>query len=613
MIVVYLHVDAALGQQLHFTQAVYRATVNETFGLDYPRPSPGFLSILCTDSNTSNKSSITYNTDISSNPGPFMVNSSTGSVYSTADLDYENETSYEFTVMCSNLVNSSALATVEISVLPVNEFSPVVRIIGNTTTVKFENGPSAGDILISPTPGAGELYLEFSDKDGGTDGMVRFDMSVSVTPSELQSPFAINSTTGEVVYKTNPNADFPGTNHSHAVINLEIRVCDLSTNPRCYTSNSITVFLLLTDDNLPNFSQHNYTVSVYEEDASIVGTTLIQATCTDGDTGPGELRGVEIVNPSVQLSSLFVVSDPMTGTIILNHSLDYEKNRSIHFTLRCSDTANNTDFANVTVNVKPRNDNRPIFTHRRYHFNISCNSGWTSQQSVGTVEAIDIDVGTGNKLTYSIVGNAFFDIDLYGRIFLQPSIQRAYGLFAFTVDVSDGESFDSVPVMISFMCDSELNRSLIFIPPGQQAHVVVLNVDTAVNTPILKLTCVATPSSLQLAISYSIISGNTEAALSIDSATGVLSVAKSLRTTNNESRNNHLLEVQCSANFETALISNTTTVSVQVVTPTPTSSIDSQIILISALGVVIALFFVFCLTLIIIATVYCCTKKKKKR
>ena len=595
-----LFADVVLGQ-LVFNQPVYTAALKET--------KPVFqnvLSLHCIESNSSsNSSNITYNITASSSV-PFMVNSSTGMVYLSAGLDYENQTSYTFTVACSHPVGPSASSTVEITVLPVNEFDPIAQLIGMslnissdaTILVVHENDRSAGDIFISSTPGAGEVLLEASDNDAGLDGTLRFNLSVSGLPNGLESPFVINSTTGEVSFKQTLNGDVPGRNDTYIFFKVEIIACDLGEPNRCYTSNTVNVFLFLTDDNLPEFVQQSFTVSIPEDDTSTVGMAVVQATCIDDDSGPGELDSISIVNPSAQLEGLLSIPDPRTGNVVLKHVLDYEQNETINFMLRCQDTANNTDYANVTITVEPRNDNKPTFDNSEYRFNVSCET-WNSQQPIGTVEATDEDTDIGNNLTYSIQNSDFFTIDSNGRIFLLPSIQNANGLFALTVSVSDGQFSNSVSVLLFLLCGP---TSLYFVLPSQVLS--RLDEHTPISTPIRKVTCNSAYSSSQFPVSYSFVSGNTEKTFSINSTSGVIVLARSLPAPTSKT---FALVVQCSAGGSGSV--DTTTVVVLV----EDTLFDYQLPLICALGAVLVAFLVLgCIFVIVIAARKMSSNKKMR-
>ena len=138
---------------------------------------------------------------------------------------------------------------------------------------------------------------------------------------------------------------------------MSIEACVPSN--QCYTSNSIVIYFLAADDNLPMFAEHDFAVNITEDDPNTVGMVVANASCTDGDfgTSTGALDRIEFLNPSSQVTRHFIIADPKKGIIFLNHTIDYEEIQSIGFMVRCLDNVGNTDTATVAVNVLPRNDN----------------------------------------------------------------------------------------------------------------------------------------------------------------------------------------------------------------------------------------------------------------
>ena len=113
-----------------FTQQNYLFSVHETVLPNFPRPAPGFETVSCTDPDSDN-TQITFTIVAGEDPGPFVLNGTTGSLSVTTDLDYENRTSYLFSVMCydNSVANHSGRARVDIAVLSVDEFD--TEIVNN--------------------------------------------------------------------------------------------------------------------------------------------------------------------------------------------------------------------------------------------------------------------------------------------------------------------------------------------------------------------------------------------------------------------------------------------------------------------------------------------------
>ena len=119
---------------------------------------------------------------------PFRIDSSTGEIFTTEELDFETKHQYSFPVYASNPdSNMQASATVEVNVIDVNEFQPV-----------FETKP-AGPVFIEQglSRGAIVAVVSATDRDGGREGVVTYSFG-NEAPKDY---FAINSTTGEITFK----------------------------------------------------------------------------------------------------------------------------------------------------------------------------------------------------------------------------------------------------------------------------------------------------------------------------------------------------------------------------------------------------------------------------
>ena len=119
---------------------------------------------------------------------PFRIDSSTGEIFTTEELDFETKHQYSFPVYASNPdSNMQASATVEVNVIDVNEFQPV-----------FETKP-AGPVFIEQglSRGAIVAVVSATDRDGGHEGVVTYSFGNNA-PKDY---FAINSTTGVITFK----------------------------------------------------------------------------------------------------------------------------------------------------------------------------------------------------------------------------------------------------------------------------------------------------------------------------------------------------------------------------------------------------------------------------
>ena len=208
----------------------------------------------------------------------------------------------------------------------------------------------------------------------------------------------------------------------------------------------VNIIVSSADDNSPQFSSDTYEVS-YPESIP-VGTPIITAVCTDNDRGAGEFAGIEIYQPT---SELWQLPNTTNGTVVLSKTLDYESAQMHEFTLRCYDTVGRADFATVTVNVLPVNDNKPQFSQSEYVFVMSRTISPLDGSEVGRVQAVDLDLGNGRTITYSMEENDNFAIDANeGIILLEDYILSTEGnYFNMTVSAFDGDFSDTAQVIIT--------------------------------------------------------------------------------------------------------------------------------------------------------------------
>ena len=302
---------------------------------------------------------------VDNDPGPFLLNATTGRLSVTADLDYETMTSYSFAVACVNISDPdiTGMGMVQIDILPVNEFEPVI-MRGSFRTIRlFENTP-VGTTIVSTEPGSMRQY-SVTDRDDGPDGNITFTLSqVSQDNTENARFFDLDFFTGALVLRQRLDVD--NVPNAFDLISLQIVACDVYPPEEDCPNLQVNMIVFSSNDNSPRFSSDTYEVS-YPESIP-VGTPIITAVCTDNDRGAGEFAGIEIYQPT---SELWRLPNATNGTVVLSKTLDYETAQMHEFTLRCYDTGERVDFATVTVNVLPVNDNKPQFSQSEYVFVMS--------------------------------------------------------------------------------------------------------------------------------------------------------------------------------------------------------------------------------------------------
>ena len=426
---------------------------------------------------------VTYNI-VDSDPGPFHLSATTGRLSVTADLDYETMTSYSFAVACVNISdpNIRGMGMVRIDIRPVNEFKPVIIPSSFGTIRLFENDP-VGTTIISTEPGGIQQYT-VTDRDDGPDGNITFTLS-QASPDNTENArfFDLNFFNGALVLRQRLDVD--NVPNAFDQVGLRIVACDEYPPDEDCPNLLVNMTVFSANDNSPQFSSDTYEVS-YPESIP-VGTAIITAVCTDSDKGAGEFAGIEIYQPT---SELWRLPNTTSGTVLLNMRLDYETAQMHEFTLRCYDTGRRVDFATVTVNVLPVNDNKPRFSQPEYVFAVSRITSPLDGFEIGRVQAVDHDLGNGRTITYSMEENDNFAIDANeGTILLEDYILSTEGsYFNMTVSAFDGNFSDTAQVIIRVSGPLSLIDGVVICLGGLILILVVLGTCTCV-CYVCKYTC----------------------------------------------------------------------------------------------------------------------------
>ena len=378
-----------------FTQPVYQTSANETFDPTHPRPSAGFITIACIDPDTGAPlTNILYNISTTSGMVPFTVDSASGALSVTEDLDFETgNTFYSFTVTCTldSLPDVSNTATVEITISPVNEFRPEILGSSSITRVVLET-QMVGTVLAS-TIGGSLIEYTFDDADAGiADSSVTF---IFAEEDQDTSFFSLDLVTGNLTLVR--GFDFDNQTEDVFIVSIQITLCDIF--PAIDTCPNLDIRLVVASVNEfdPEFLQDVYEASIPESLA--VNSEVVVAECFDGDRGTGALARIEIINADQSVMDTFTI-DSSTGNITLQQEVDFETTRSYEFTVQCSDAGFN-DTAVVNITIEDVNDNSP---EPQPINNIMLNDQTQNGTAVTTVVCTDRDT-VDSVITYTLDNN----------------------------------------------------------------------------------------------------------------------------------------------------------------------------------------------------------------
>ncbi|XP_015586979.1 fat-like cadherin-related tumor suppressor homolog isoform X2 [Cephus cinctus] len=305
--------------------------------------------------------------------------------------------------------------------------------------------------------------------------------------------------------------------------NLTLRAVDRGV-PQRFSYKSVPVHLADLNDNAPVFNREIYEVKVPE--TAPVNTAVIRLKVTDADEGKNALVFLEIVGGN-EGGEFYVNAD--TGMLYTAVPLDAEKKAFYTLTVSAVDQGNTgtrkQSSAKVKINVVDTNDNDPIFEKSEMLVWIDENEpGGTS---VVKVTAKDKDSGENAYITYSIdnIKKVPFDIDHFSGIVRTKQVldyetmKREYLLHVRASDwglpyrrqtemqlrIRLRDVNDNRPQFEKIDCSGHVPR---YLPIGSEI-----------------ITVSAIDFDAGNIISYRLVSGNEDGCFSLDSTSGVLSVA----------------------------------------------------------------------------------------
>lgn len=369
--------------------------------------------LVCNDSDAGNNAQVNFqlNSIVEVNTNgtetlvastPFALDSTTGALTVSSNLDYETNWLYRLSIVCRDN-GTPSLATfsmVSILLLAENEYTP-----------SFSQPDYSVYVSENTTIGTSVLVVSATDDDDGAQG----DIIFSIQTSNSQ-PFSINPQLGvisltaqldclqNVAYVLTIVARDGGGPPMQSQVNVAVNIIG------CHLGSLVP--------------QRSVYVGSVEEN-SPAGTAILAVTCDSIRTSlPSSY------SPSYRISrddsNLFRV-DENSGQLSISSPPDLEAGASHFIDLQCFDENNPEVTSNFSayVSVTPVNENDPEFSEDPYMFSVEEDRPLGSV--VFTVEASDLDSGRDGEVMYSISGDdsRYFFIDPHtGEVYLTETLDR---------------------------------------------------------------------------------------------------------------------------------------------------------------------------------------------
>ncbi|XP_058164928.1 cadherin EGF LAG seven-pass G-type receptor 1 isoform X2 [Dasypus novemcinctus] len=369
---VFINVTDANTHRPVFQSSHYTVSVSED------RPvGTSVATIGATDEDTGENARITY---VLEDPVPqFRIHPDTGTVYTTAELDYEDQAAYTLAITArdNGIPRKSDTTSLEILVLDANDNAP-----------RFLREFYQGSVFEDAPPSTSVLQLSATDRDSGPNGRLLYTFQGG---DDGDGDFYIEPTSG--VIRTQRRLD----RENVAVYNLRALAVDRGSPAPLSASVEVQVAVLDINDNPPVFERDELELLV--EENSPVGSVVARIRAHDPDEGPNAQIMYQIVEGNVP--EVFQL-DLLSGDLRALAELDFEVRREYVLVVQAT-SAPLVSRATVHLRLLDQNDNPPVLPDFQILFNnyVTNKSNSFPGGVIGRVPAHDPDFS--DSLRYSFL------------------------------------------------------------------------------------------------------------------------------------------------------------------------------------------------------------------
>uniref|UniRef100_UPI0037E6FA78 protocadherin-20 n=1 Tax=Semicossyphus pulcher TaxID=241346 RepID=UPI0037E6FA78 len=443
----------------------------------------------------------------------FSLDSLTGSIRLTQDLQSDNSEELLLKVLASSRHCPPADTQVTVSVLPKANQELTIKIgfiaeHQNQTLVLQENQP--------PTVLA-VLELEGDSSFKGS--------SLAI---ESEVPFTLNLQNGKYLLSTSKPLDYEMKSEHHFPVVVHGR----SSKGSVIIPSRRVIRVLVADvnDNAPQFLQSQYQLEMEENNQP--GMSLLQVSATDADSG---YNGRVTYRLDEHTPTIFNI-DSVTGQLSVSASLDREQQGEYKLTVFARDSGSPPleSAATVSIRVLDQNDNAPVFLTPHFIFFIPENVPPFAQ--VGGVGVTDPDEGeNGNTELHVVNSSGPFVVDntqetLRTTTNLDRETQDRYELYLLASDHGHPVTLTSTARVTIFVEDINDNQPKVILPSSNFSCRTV-SPATIAGTMITKIYAIDEDSGLNSEITYTVAApelAQNRSPFQVDPRSGNITVSQQL-------------------------------------------------------------------------------------
>ncbi|XP_035677124.1 protocadherin Fat 4-like [Branchiostoma floridae] len=477
-----------------FTQSFWSVSIleNSTYG-------DIVATVAATDDDSYADGTVVFSITNGNGEAKFQMETTTGVIKLTANLDRENTDFYNLTVQATDMATSplSNSSYVEVTVIDSNDNYPTFSPTVYSATVPEDQAISSTVVTVAVT-----------DADIGTNA----DIAYSITAGNLEGKFGIQSN-GAVTLADTLNYE------NTTQYTLTITATD-DGYPPLSSEATVSITVGAVNEFAPVFDQDPYTASVNEN--ATIGTVVTAVNATDDDDGT---QGLVLYSIVAGNSERKWVIDEESGNISVATTLDRETTDNYELTVRAYDSYGVSPFnyteVNVTITVLDINDNEPVFDPQTY--SISILEGALVGTTVVKVTSTDLDMNANAVHDYVIsAGNTGDAFELSNdEILLKNKLNHeTVGLYTLTIQATDqGDPVltGEATVTVTVLAENE------FQPVFQEdSSTVVVSEDAVLGTLIYNANATDNDTGTYGNLEFYITAGNGDngATFLCDSSTG---------------------------------------------------------------------------------------------
>lgn len=357
---------------------------------DFPLNS-NILQLKATDNDTGFNGKLVYAISSGNENSCFSIDTFSGDLQLVCPLDREIKEFHilNITVYDLGMPQTSSWKFIAVNVMDVNDNPPVFDL--HRYVIRVPENVEVDSIIFT---------AHATDLDAETNGNIQYSL---LTSTEM---FMIDELTGEVTLKQHLDRE------SAPRHDLRIEAKDQARlGPQLFSIMDLIVVLQDINDNAPKFIPKVYQIKVPEDVP--VGTLLVWVESVDLDLGGGGLVTYNLKNTE---SGIFHL-DSITGALMLEKELDYERRPSYNLTVRAVDhglprSLSSSCFVEIQVLDVNENLHRPVFSEFVYEAGVMEDAAVGT--AVVTLLASDKDLGRDGVVRYHIhegSGLGVFTID----------------------------------------------------------------------------------------------------------------------------------------------------------------------------------------------------------